>query len=400
MGPGDLVQLSLEAMRAHRLRYALTALAVFIGTSAVVLLASVGEGTRAYVLSQFTQFGTTILAVTPGAPESWGMSGPLGGTSRPLTLDDARALRRVPGVARVVPLVYGSARVEFGARGRHVYVYGCTAEAPDTWNMHVERGRFLPDEDWDGGSPVAVLGPTLVREIFGTQSPLGQEVRIGETRFRVIGVMESKGKFLEIDIDDAAYIPVGRARRLFNRTQMDEIDLLAANPSQVDPVAEEIRRVLRARHDREEDFGVQTQADMTDAFGRIARIVTIVVTSIAGISLFVGAIGILTVMWIVVHERTAEIGLSMAVGAKRRQILVWYLAEAAATSLAGGAAGLAAGAAGAKVLAALLPGLATATPPWIIAAALATALAVGLAAGILPALRAARLDPVEALHAE
>ena len=400
MNPADLLQLWLEAMRAHRLRYMLTALAVFIGTSAVVLLASVGEGTRNYVLEQFTQFGTTLLAVNPGAPETWGMAGAFGGTSRPLTLDDARALRRVRGVVEVVPVVFGTARVESGKRGRDVYVYGVTANAPESWRMRVERGQFLPEGDWEGGPPVAVLGPTLAREIFGDESPLGEEVRIGETRFRVIGLMESKGKFLEFDIDDAAYIPVGRARRLFNRPQLDEIDVLAANPSLVDPVAEGIRTVLRERHDDEEDFRVQTQADMTEAFGRIARVVTAVVTGIAGISLFVGAIGILTVMWIVVHERTAEIGLAMAVGARRRQILVWYLGEAGATALVGGVAGLLWGAGVGRVLAALVPALATSTPPWIVAAALATALGVGLAAGILPAMRAARLDPVEALRAE
>lgn len=401
MGVAELTRLAMEAMQAHRLRYALTSLAVLIGVAAVVLLASIGEGTRTYVLQQFSQFGTAILAVNPGATETWGVSvGTIGGTTRPLTVDDARALRRLPGVQVVVPLVFGMARVEHGVRGRSIFIYGVTRDAPECWNIRVAHGRFIAEEDWDRGSNVAVLGPTLAREIFGDASPLGAAVRIGDERFRVVGVMEAKGKFLEFDIDDAAYIPLARGRRLFNRMQLDEIDLLATNPSRVDAVARETREVLLDRHDGEEDFKITTQADMTAVFGRIARIVTAVVTAIAGISLFVGGMGILTVMWIVVHERTAEIGLSMAIGARRRQIVAWYLAEAAAISTLGGLGGVAAGGSAAWLLSQLLPGLAVQTPVWIVGAALATALAVGLLAGILPAVRAARLDPVEALRAE
>ena len=401
MSPREFVHLALEAMRAHRLRYALTSVAVLIGVAAVVLLASIGEGTRQYVLDQFSQFGTSILSVNPGATESWGVSvGAIGGTSRPLTIDDARALRRIRGVQVVVPLVFGMARVEHGVRGRSIFVYGVTRGAPECWNMRVSHGRFIAEDDWDRGSNVVVLGPTLAREIFGDTNPLGSAVRVGEERYRVIGVMEAKGKFLEFDIDDAAYIPLARGRRLFNRPQLDEIDLLAANPSVVEQVAADIRAVLQERHDGEEDFKITTQADMTQVFGRIARIVTAVVTAIAGISLFVGAMGILTVMWIVVHERTAEIGLSMAIGAKRRQIVAWYLVEAATISLLGGTGGIVVGAGLAWLLSQVLPGLAVQTPAWIVAAAVATAIVVGLAAGILPALRAARLDPVEALRAE
>lgn len=401
MNAADLLQLALEAMRAHRLRYALSAMAVLIGVAAVVLLASIGEGTRSYVLAQFSQFGTSILAVNPGATEMWGTSaGTMGGISRPLTLDDARALRRIPGARVVVPAVFGSARVEHGVRGRSVFVYGVTGGAPEAWSMRVERGSFWPKGDWDGGASVAVLGPKLTREIFGNNNPLGTRIRIGEERYRVIGVMESKGQFLGFDIDDAAYIPIGRAQRLFNRPQLDEIDILASNPSQVDTVAARIHAVLLERHDNEEDFKITTQADMVEVFGRIARMVTATVSAIAGISLFVGAIGILTVMWIVVYERTGEIGLTMAIGARRTQIVAWYLAEAAAISLIGGLGGVLVGAGGAGLLGLFFPALSLRTPLWIVASALGTALLVGLTAGIVPAFRAARLDPVQALRAE
>jgi len=239
-----------------------------------------------------------------------------------------------------------------------------------------------------------------MREIFGNDNPLGARIRIGEERYRVIGVMESKGQFLGFDIDDAAYIPIRRAQRLFNRPQLDEIDILASNPSQVDAVAARIRAVLLDRHDNEEDFKITTQADMVEVFGRIARMVTATVSAIAGISLFVGAIGILTVMWIVVYERTGEIGLAMAIGARRLQIVAWYLAEAAAISLLGGLGGVLVGAGGAGLLGLFFPALSLRTPLWIVASALGTALLVGLTAGIVPACRAARLDPVQALRDE
>jgi putative ABC transport system permease protein len=400
MSPRDLARLILEAFAAHRLRYALTGLAVVIGVGAVVLLSSIGEGTRLYILDQFSQFGTTIIAVSPGKVETSGLPGYFGGTARPLTLDDARALARIPGVTAVMPITYGAAPIRHGGHTRRVYVYGGTSQGTAIWKMHVAAGEFLPAIEWDRSVGVAVLGPKTKREIFGSESALGKLVRIGESRFRVIGVMEAKGTLLGFDLDDAAYIPVASAMSLFNRQELDEVDVLATSPADVDSAASRVRRALIDRHDGYEDFTISTQADMLGVVGRVIRIITGVVAGIAAISLVVGAIGILTIMWIVVRERTHEIGLAMAVGARRRQILVWYLAEAGATALLGGLAGLVLGMAGSAVLARVLPGLATSTPPYIVASALVMALVVGLASGILPAVRAARMDPVDALRTE
>lgn len=396
----DLLGLTLEALGSHRLRYGLSALAIGVGVAAVVLLASIGEGTRRFIMDQFNQFGTTLVSVTPGKTETSGHPGVLGGSARKLTLDDARALTRLADVEGVTPVAFGSAEVQYGNRGRRVYVYGTAATGERVWSTKVEVGTFIPDMDWDRGAAVVALGPKLKRELFGDANALGEVVRIGQTRFRVIGVMEEKGQILGFDINDSAYIPVADALSLFNRPELDEIDILVSSAAAIDPVADATRRLLRERHDGKEDFTVITQQDMQGTVNRILGIVGAVVTGIAGISLLVGAIGILTIMWIVVQERVTEIGLVKALGARRRQILGWYLFEAALTAFAGGLGGLLFGLGGAWLLGRFVPGLEAYTPPGVVLAALLMAIGVGLAAGVAPALRAARMDPVEALRGE
>jgi putative ABC transport system permease protein len=395
----DLVGLTAEALRAHRMRYGLSALAIAVGVAAVVLLSSIGEGTRRYIMAQMTQFGTTLIAINAGKVQTGGIPG-VGGSAKRLTLDDARALARLPGVTGVVAQAYGTAEVKYEGRGRHVYIYGCTSDAPRVWQWRVSQGEFLPPTDFDRASPVTVLGPTLKRELFGEANALGAVVRIGQARYRVIGIMEQKGQFLGFDLDDAAFVPVASALKLFNLPEVQEIDLMAATADDIDPVAERAKALMIERHQGQEDVTITTQKDAQEMVNRIITIISGVVASIAGISLLVGAIGILTIMWIVVNERVPEIGLVKALGARRRQILAWYLFEAAVTALAGGGAGLLAGMGGSWLLARLVPGLSTFTPASIAIAALGMALGVGLLAGVAPAMRAARLDPIEALRAE
>ncbi len=396
----DVFQQASRAILGHRLRSALTMLGILIGVSSVILLTSIGEGARMFIVTEFTQFGTNLVAINPGRVETSGIPGAIGGTVHSLTLADMEALNRVRGVEETVPVAMGTAPVEYLQRSRHTFVYGVTANGPRAWSMDVRSGRFLPAGDIRRGAPLTVLGPTLKRELFGEANALGEHVRIAGQRFLVIGIMESKGQFLGFDIDDAAYIPVALAMPMFNRDDLHEIDVLIANTSLVDSVVTRMRTVLIARHGGEEDFTITTQTGMLETFDQVIRIVSLAVGSIGGISLLVGAIGILTMMWISVNERTAEIGLAKAVGATPRQILWLYLAEAALISLVGGLLGLIAGFGSAQIMHALVPGLPVHTPAAFVVLALAVSLGVGLLSGFLPARRAARLDPVLALGAE
>ncbi|MBI4915479.1 MAG: ABC transporter permease [Acidobacteria bacterium] len=396
----EVVRFVVGALRGQRVRSVLSALGVAIGVAAVVLLTSLGEGTRQYVVGQFTQFGTNLIEINPGKVKTMGMPGVLGGTTHKLTLDDAEALRRVPGVERVVPVAMGQARVETANRGRSVYIYGVNHELPWVWRSAVTQGAFLPAMDVHRQGAFAVLGPTLAHELFGTASPLGQRVRIGAASFLVIGVMEPKGQFVGFDLDDCAFIPVGTAMNLFNHTELQAIDLLARSAEEIPSVVEGARAVIRARHRGEDDVTITTQTEMLDTFGRVLGIITVAVTAIAGISLFVGAMGILTIMWISVHERTGEIGLLSALGVPRRRIERLFLLEAVMLALAGGAAGIAIGFGIGALVKAAVPALPISTPPGAVAAALVMSLLVGVVSGWAPARRAAALDPVEALRAE
>ena len=396
----DLIRLALSSVLSHRLRSALSMLGIGIGIASVILLTSIGEGTRRYLMGMFTQFGTNIIAVNPGKSETTGIPGAFGGTTHKLTVDDALALSRMSGVEVVMPLAFGSGRVEANGRSRNVFIYGVTPDAPRVWKYGVRQGSFWPKGDPNRGYQLAVLGPKLKRELFGEANALGQFVRIAGTRFRVIGVMAPKGQFLGFDIDDSAYIPVANALRIFNLPELNEIDIVYAHAGLASQVEGETRRILTDRHGGEEDFTVTTQAAMLSVFDNVMNVITMSVGAIAGISLLVGAIGILTMMWIAVGERTAEIGLARAIGATRRQIHLLFLAEAAALATAGGVLGILAGLGLAALLRLAVPGLPVHTPILFVALAVAVSIATGLLSGLLPARRAAALDPIEALRAE
>ncbi len=395
-----LLALAAGAVAAQRLRSVLSTLGIAIGIAAVILLTSIGEGAKRYIVGQFTQFGTDLVAIHPGRSQTTGLPGVLGGTTHKLTLDDAAALERVPGVAEVLPVTAAEGRVEGNGRGRSVFVYGVTPNLPRVWRSSLRQGGFWPAGELRRGAPVAVLGPKLRRELFGESGGMERFVRIAGARLRVVGVLEPKGQFLGFDIDDSAYVPVATAIRLFNRPELTEIDIVYRNARLADRVAAAVREVLIRRHDGREDFTITSQAAMLAVFGNVMNVITLGVGAIGGISLLVGAVGILTMMWIAVGERTAEIGLLRAVGAGRRQVQLLFLAEAAVLATAGGLLGIAAGLGLAEALRLLVPGLPVETPPVFVGLALLVSLATGLISGFLPARRAARLDPIEALRAE
>lgn len=395
----DSVKLSLAALFSQRMRSFLTTLGITVGIASVVLLTSLGEGVHRFVLSEFTQFGTNLIGVTPGKATTAGMSGGIISNVRPLSMDDAAALKRIPNIIAVAPVVQGNAPVEFGKRSRRAYIFGVGPQAPKVWQIRVAKGRFFTADDPSASRAFAVLGSKVRDELFVGENPLGRRIRIGGERYRVIGVMESKGQLLGFDLDDAVYIPTSRALALFNRDSLMEIDLLYATGSSADQVAKKIKKLLMARHGAE-DFTIITQEQMLEVLGSVLDILTLAVGAVGGISLLVGGVGILTIMTIAVNERTAEIGLLRAIGAGRRHILFLFIGEAVVLSSIGGLAGLIIGAGGAWFLGVAVPALPTHTPWSYVVLAEILAAFIGLLAGVLPAHRAANLDPIEALRAE
>ncbi len=399
MRVADLLQLTTFAILAQRTRSLLTGLGIAVGIAAVVLLTAIGEGVQRFVTAEFTQFGTNLLAVTPGKTETFGMSGAIISTVRPLSLDDAESLRRLPQVRAVVPFVQGNGAVEWKGRTRRTYIFGTGSDVPEVWQIRPASGRFLPADEPRNARAFAVLGSKLREELFGAHSPLGERIRIGGESYRVIGSMQSKGQMLGFDLDDSVYIPVGRALAMFNRESLMEVDLLYQAGADAAQVAERVRTILRQRHGRE-DFTIITQDQMLEVLGSVLDILTLAVGALGTISLAVGGIGILTIMTISVNERIHEVGLLRALGAARRQILGLFLGEAMILGSMGGIAGLALGIGGAWLVGLLVPGLPVQIAWTYVLLSFAVAVVIGLLAGALPALRAASLDPIEALRTE
>ena len=399
MRTADLVRLTGGSVVAHRMRALLTALGIAVGVAAVVLLTSIGEGVRQFVVAEFTQFGTNIVSITPGKTQTMGGSIGVFGTVRPLTIDDAEALRRVPYMTASVPVVQGNAEVEGNGRKRRVTVYGVGHEFADAFRFEVASGAFLPPDDPRAPRNLAVLGSKMKDQLFGDANALGANVRVGSERYRVVGVMRAKGTMIGFDLDDTVYVPAARALELFDRDSLFEVDVLYEETAPVDEVVAGIRRVLMARHG-DEDFTITTQQQMLDTLGSVLGVLTFAVAALGSISLLVGAVGIFTIMTIAVRERTGEVGLLRALGAGRRQVLSLFLAEAVVLSLFGGFAGLLFGATVAWLLGEAVSQLPVSFSTLFMGLALVLSVAIGLVAGILPAMSAAKLDPVEALRAE
>lgn len=394
----DGFALTTSALTSRPLRSLLTMLGVAIGIAAVALLTAIGEGLRGYVLDNFSQFGTRIIAIHPGKTQTGGLGGILSSV-RPLSLSDADALRRLPHVEAVVPLIQGAGDIQYGQFSRSSDIFGAGHQLAQAWRFRLALGQFLPPARDGRSPPYAVLGHKLRVELFGEDNPLGQAVRIGGTRFRVIGVMEEKGQLLGFDLDDIAYIPVDWAQALFNREGLMEIDLVFGPGTASVPMAERIRALLIERHGME-DFNLTTQDDMLASLGRILAVLTYAIAALGGVSLLVGAVGILTIMATTVGERTAEIGLLRAIGASPRQVLGLFLAEATLLSLAGGLLGLLLMALLLGLLHLAAPDLPLALRPAFLLLALLLSALIGMLAGLAPARAAARLHPVQALRGE
>lgn len=396
----DSIQLAVRALTAQRLRSFLTLLGIGVGTAAVILLTSIGEGIHRFVLAEFTQFGTNIVSITPGKVKTSGPA-PTGIPSsvRPLTLDDARAIARLPQVRAMTGTVWGNTEINANGRLRRTTVNGVGADMLKVYTIKVKTGQFLPADDAEGARPFVVLGAKLKDELFGGANPLGARVLVGSTQFRVIGVLEAKGQFLGVDLDDAAYIPTARALELYNRDGLMKIDVAYDESVAPARIVADVKARLMARHGRE-DFTIATQEDLLRTLSNILDILTMAVGALGGISLVVGGIGIVTIMTIAVAERTGEIGLLLALGARRSTILGLFLGEAIALSALGGVFGLVLGVGLAQLIHVALPALPVHTPVVFVVLGEGIAVTIGLLAGVLPARRAAQMDPVDALRAE
>lgn len=394
----DVLAFAARALRGHRLRTALSLLGVAIGVVAVVTLTSLGEGARAYVTREFATLGTNLLIVLPGKTETTGLAPILGGVPHDLTVDDAEVVaRRVRDVRRVAPLAVGTATARYGSRGREVTIVGTTAAFLGVRRLQIQAGRYLPEDEADADRAFCVIGARLVTELFAGKNPLGEMLRVGDERFRVIGILAPRGQSLGMNLDEVVHVPVRRHLKMFNRRGLFRMLVEIHAHERLDAARREIVALLTERHDGEEDVTVLTQDAVLTTFTRILAILTAVVAGIGAISLGVAGIGIMNVMLVSVAERTREIGLLKAVGATPGQILRVFLVEAALISTAGGLAGLGAAFGLTIVAGRLWPQFPLEPPPWAVWAALGVALSVGLLFGSLPARRAARLEPVTAL---
>jgi putative ABC transport system permease protein len=362
-------------------------------------LTSIGEGIHQFVLSEFTQFGTNIINVTPGKISTHGASLGAIGSARLLTIEDALALKTSRYGQYINAGVIGNAEIRARGRSRRVTVYG---EGPDfarAFRMKVSAGQFLPADDPRNPRAYAVLGSKVRTELFGNANPLGATLQVGMSRFRVIGVMESKGQVLGLDLDDTVFIPTTRALEIFNREGVMEINIAYRPGAPLQAVVDDIRRILVSRHGRE-DFTITPQQQMLKTLTTVLDVLIFAVAALGGISLLVGAVGMVTLMHIAVTERVAEIGLLTALGATRARIRILFLMESTLLATLGGLGGLAVGAGIAWLIKSLDVGLPVHIPWNYVLGALAISVLIGLAAGVVPAMRAARLNPIEALRAE
>lgn len=395
----DVLHFASGSLRGNRTRTLLMILAMSIGVAAVVVLTALGEGARRYVINQFASLGTNLVIVLPGRTETAGI-GPgmlLGQIPREISLDDAEAVLRGRGVKRIAPLTVGSATLSRGALNREVVVLGSTSDLLEVRHMSMGLGKFLPAGDIHASASVCVLGSQMKRELFGNMQAIGEWVRLGDRRFRVIGVLAEQGESMGMRTDELVIIPVASAHQLFNTSGLFRILVEAKSRDVIEQTKHDAEQIMFQRHSGEKDVTVITQDAVLATFDRILTALTMAVGGIAAISLAVAGVLIMNVMLIAVAQRVKEIGLLKALGAPGKQIRALFFAEAALLSSIGSVAGLILGYAGSMVIGQLYPSLPISPPWWSVLAACVTALGTGILFSVWPARRAARLDPVAAL---
>ncbi len=398
MRDGDALAFALRNLQRHGLRSALIILAMAVGVMAIVSLTALGEGARRFVVGEFASLGSKILIIVPGKNDTTGGAPPMTGeVSRDLTLRDAQALLRDPLIQRVAPVILGASNFSHGNREREVTVVGTSKPFAGIRSLQMARGSFIPAMDLDRTAPVVVIGKRVVEELFGNGSVVGELVRIGDRRFRVIGVIGSGGQSLGLNMDELVVIPVASAQNLFNRLSMFRILAQVRSQDQMEQARQRIITILRQRHEGEEDVTVISQDAVLSTFDKLFTALTAALGGIAAISILVAGILIMNVTLVAVAQRTGEIGLMKALGATAANVRNLILIEAVLLSLAGAGSGLIGGYALVRASIMVYPDFPLAVPTWAPGSALAVALTAGIVFALMPARKAARLDPVQAL---
>jgi putative ABC transport system permease protein len=398
----ETFKVALEAILSNKMRSGLTMLGVIIGVLAVILLVSIGEGARVYITKELTGLGTNLLIITPGkTTTSGGFHPPSAGTVRKLTYDDAQALRRRAWLLTdAVPIVLGTGRIKFRNLGRDTMVIGTTPEFQRVRNLFIGTGSYVTQSDVDTKAKVVVLGTKVKGELFGDQNALGQVVMLSDARYRVVGVMQKKGTSLGWDVDDVIFIPVTSGQDLFGTDSLFEILASTPRAEDVDRSIAQIKDILIKRHAHKEDFSIQTQGAMLSTMDTILGVLTAVLGGIAGISLLVGGIGIMNIMLVSVRERTREIGIRKAIGARNSDIMAQFMIEAVTLSGVGGVIGILLGVGLALLIPLFVTVLPTSVSLWSIVMAFTFSMAVGVFFGVYPARKASLQDPISALRYE
>ncbi len=406
----ESMRIALRSLSANRLRSGLTMLGIVIGVTSVIAMMSIGQGAQAAITNQITSIGTNLLYVRPGATQSGGVRAAEGSAST-LTREDGQALEGLENIVAVAPQVESFGQVVYLGNNENGRVIGTTPDYLDVMNVNVAEGEFISAANVTASSAVAVLGSQVATDLFGSASPVGQSVRISGQSFRVIGVMTAKGGTGAMNSDTQLYVPITTAMSRLSRSgqfrggnSVSVLNVKITDTKYQDSVIQEIEDVLRERHHTtEDDFDVQSQQDILNTATQVTGILTLFLGGVGAISLIVGGIGIMNIMLVAVTERTREIGLRKAVGARHRDIMAQFLTEATFLSLSGGLMGVVLGALIAHFISGVSLGGTTVTAVMgldSVVLAVAFSAAVGLFFGSYPANRAANLRPIEALRYE
>jgi putative ABC transport system permease protein len=395
----DTLRFAQTAAAGTPLRTGLLIIAMSIGVAAVVILTALGDGARRYVVEEFSSIGSNLVIILPGRSETRGFNpgNLVTSTVRDLTVEDAQSLLRVPGVVRVAPIIIGTTEINAHGKLRETMLVGSTSEFIEVRHLKLAQGRFLSRDELGRGSAEVVLGATIRNELFGNENPLGQTVRIGDRRLRVVGVLTEGGRGMGMTTNDLLIVPVTMAQAMFNTSTLFRVLIEVRNRESVENAKTAVLKIIIARHDGEEDVTVISQDAVLKTFDKILGVLTMGVAGIAAISLAVAGILVMNVMLVSVTQRTGEIGLLKALGATAHTIRTAFLTEAAVLSLVGALIGVFLGETAAAILRHIYPSFPAYPPSWAILAGVGTALATGLIFGVMPARKAALLDPVQAL---